>query len=1033
MERAVSSKDYQSLNKAAIEKMRSEKMSADQVVAELKSNLDSGLSSDEVIMRQAMFGLNVLKERPKDTIWAQIIEQLTDPMVKLLLVAAVISFVISMMSGEKEADDLPSWLEPLVILLIIIFNSLVGIYQDYKAENSVESLKKLQSKKSLALRNKEWNEIDSAFLVPGDILKIRVGDVVPADCRVIKIMSSDLRVDEAIITGESREIPKNTDPIVDSPQSDKSNLLLSGTTVLFGYCVAIAVQTGNSTVLGNIMTNVEEATEDTKDMQSPLKIQLNEFAEHLAKIIGVICIVIWLLNFPKFFDRVHGNWLLGALYYFKQAVALGVAAIPEGLPAVITTCLSLGTSRMVKKNALVVKLAKVETLGCTTVICADKTGTLTMNKMFASKLITVAGDNRPKESVVTGKGYSTQGEVFWNAALKADAPNNVLLGLGCLLNNEAKVLEKDDQFVCVGLPTEGALLTLGKKMAKGVSINDQDYTNLFTLSFSSNRKRMSVLTRNKKEKKNYLFSKGNPSVILKTCSDYINNEGKVAPIDAAFVAMAENQMRELADSGLRVLALAYKDNDKLGVLKDLSTSEDIMNPAFKYLKDVNNYSFIESELTFLGFVGISDPIRPEATSAIKVANEAGIAVFMITGDISETAVAIAKDLKMIPADTKMEDADKGALNGRVLFTPADFDLLSEGQQRNLFREAINSRRSIVFAKATPQFKRNIVKTLTGMGEIVAMTGDGVNDAPALKQASIGIAMGISGTEVARESSDLILLDDNFSTIVAAVEEGRAIFANMKAFIRYMISSNIGEVVSIFLQSVLGIPEGFNSIQLLWVNLVTDGLPATALSFNPVDSDIMAKGPRKSTDKIVDKWTLERYVVIGTYVGFATVGIFIFYYVFYRSPNTVHTLITFSELRNWTKCEDWKGAVFRGYEVNPCDYFITGKRKASTMSLTVLTIIEMFNALNALSENQSILRIGAFSNVYLLQAIALSVFLHCLILYIPFLNTLFSVVPLDIYDWLLVIAFSFPVVIIEEVLKKVTRERRRSELTKYKID
>jgi Ca2+-transporting ATPase len=533
---------------------------------------------------------------------------------------------------------------------------------------------------------------------------------------------------------------------------------------------------------------------------------------------------------------------------------------------------------------------------------------------------------------------------------------------------------------------------------------------------------MSVLVRERKTSKNLLFTKGNPGIVLKSCSDYMTTDGKVLAINAAFNATVESQIRQLADAGLRVLALAYKESDRMGVLRDLGSSEDILNPAYRYLKDLNNYNFIESELTFLGLVGISDPVRPEAKSALKTANAAGISVFMITGDISETAVAIAKDLDMVGSDANPDTIGKGTLVTRLLFTPADFELLSESQRQTVLRSAIDAKRSLIFAKATPQFKRNIVKTLTGMNEIVAMTGDGVNDAPALKQSSIGISMGITGTEVAKDASDLILLDDNFSTIVTAVEEGRSIYANMKAFIRYMISSNIGEVVSIFLQSILGIPEGFNSIQLLWVNLVTDGLPATALSFNPVDIDIMTKPPRKSTDRIVDDWTLKRYLVIGTYVGIATVGIFVYYYVFYTSPNSTHTLISFWELRNWTKCEDWSGVVFRGYEVDPCEYFISGKRKASTLSLTVLTIIEMFNAVNALSENQSIISIGFFSNIYLLQAIALSVALHCIILYVPFFNTLFSVVPLDIYDWGLVLAFSFPVVIIEEYLKKLTRDR-----------
>ena len=1023
-------KENLSLNKDLVDKLPSQSLSVNEVLASLKTNSETGLSSDEIILRKSIFGLNELQERSRDTIWAQIFEQLTDPMVKLLLFAAVISFVISSFSGSHQDEDLPAWLEPLVIILIIIFNSLVGIYQDYKAEKSVESLKKLQSKKSLVLRNKEWNEIDSGFLVPGDILKIRAGDVVPADCRVVRIMSSDLRVDEAILTGESVEVGKDVGLSNDSGEEQVfKNMLMSGTTVLFGYCLAVAVQTGNSTKLGNIMASVEEAGEDTKEDQSPLKKQLNEFGDSLAKIIGIVCLGIWLLNFPKFFDKVHGNFVLGALYYFKQAVALGVAAIPEGLPAVITTCLSLGTSRMVKKNALVVKLAKVETLGCTTIICADKTGTLTNNKMFASKLLTVSKSNEVKVSLANGQGYESKGEVFWDSGLEATGLNHKIFGLVCKLNNESKIIEQDGISTCVGLPTEGALLSLSCKIDKRVSLNEKDHDVLFTLSFSSNRKRMSVLVRDKKQQKNCLYSKGSPEIMLASCTNYLNNEGKIVAIDDKFNKQIQAKISEWAGEGLRVIALAYKDNGSLGLLKDICSSEDIMSPAYKHLKDVNNYPSIESGLTFIGMTGISDPIRPEAKTAIQIAYKAGISVFMITGDIPHTAFAIAKDLNMIPVDLKLEESMKSTLANKIIFTPSDLENLSEKQKLSIFSNAIGKKRSLIFARATPQFKRSIVKSLTGMGEIVAMTGDGVNDAPALKQASIGIAMGITGTEVARSASDLILLDDNFCTIVSAVEEGRSIYANMKAFIRYMISSNIGEVVSIFLQSVLGIPEGFNSIQLLWVNLVTDGLPATALSFNPVDGGIMDKPPRKSTDRIVDEWTMKRYLVIGTYVGLATVGIFIYYYLYYVTPNTSHTLISFYQLRNWTKCGDWKDVQFAGFENNACDYFIVGKRKASTLSLTVLTVIEMFNAVNALSDNLSIFEIGLFSNIYLLQAIALSIIFHCIILYIPFFNTLFSVVPLDLYDWVLVVIFSLPVVLIEEILKQITRGRKNLEKLK----
>ncbi|MCA6492175.1 MAG: HAD-IC family P-type ATPase, partial [Chitinophagaceae bacterium] len=829
---------------------------------------------------------------------------------------------------------------------------------------------------------------------------------------------------QSILTGEADEISKSTETLKeDLEMAQRRNILFSGTLFIYGQCIAVVIKTGENTELGTIKKEVEEAVKDTKEEVSPLKAQLNEFGDFLAKAIGVICLIIWLISFPKFFDEVHGGFILGALYYFKQAVALGVAAIPEGLPAVITTCLSLGTKRMVKKKALVVKLTKVETLGCTTVICSDKTGTLTRNEMFASNFYIYDGSNSLKQSVAKGKGYSPNGDVFLESSLALQGANVKALALNCLLNTESKIIGGEDNYTCIGLPTEGALMSLGKKLQSKLVFVEEHYDRLFTVSFTSIRKMMSVLVRDKKTKTNTLLIKGGAEVIVEKCASFLNNKGEMKTFDKAEREKVLKEIRRIASEGFRVLGLAYKENKDLGPASQLLSADDIMNPGFKYLKDSNNHDQLESDAVFIGMVAISDPVRPEVKGALEIARNAGIGVFMITGDIPETALAIAKDLGMVPQSVPLYDPNLPFHHeDRWIYTPKEFTQLSKAEKTVLFSSAVRAGRSIIFARTTPKHKRSIVKALTQLGEVVAMTGDGVNDAPALKQASIGIAMGLVGTEVAREASDLILLDDNFATIVSAIEEGRAIYANMKAFIRYMISSNIGEVVSIFLSSILGIPEGFNSIQLLWVNLVTDGLPATALSFNPPDKNIMSLAPRKKTDRIVNEWTFIRYVVIGTYVGIATVGIFIVYYTCYQSPSTPHTLVSFWELSHWTKCNEWTSANFIGYEVDPCAYFVAGKRKASTLSLTVLVIIEMFNSLNALSENASLLEIGVFSNPWLLQAICVSVLLHCLIIYIPSLNGLFGTEALDLKDWLLVILFSFPVVIIEEFLKKISRNR-----------
>ena len=1008
-----------------LKQLEAHKMPTERVLAALKVQEENGLSFHEVRARHAVFGFNELAEHESESIWEKILEQLTDPMVKLLLLAAVISFVISnFTSSDKSDGDLPVWIEPLVIFLIIVANALIGIYQDYKAEKSVESLRSLQSPKCLAFRNGDWLEINSKDLVPGDIVKLRVGNLVPADCRIIRMLSADVRVNQSILTGESLEISKSTEAMTtESEIAQRKNILYSGTLFIYGQCIAVVIRTGEHTELGVIKKEVEEAVKDTKEEVSPLKQQLNEFGDFLAKAIGVICLIIWLISFPKFFDEVHGGFVLGALYYFKQAVALGVAAIPEGLPAVITTCLSLGTKRMVKKKALVVKLTKVETLGCTTVICSDKTGTLTRNEMFASNFYIYDSNNSLKQSVAKGKGYSPQGDVFLESSLSVGGSNIKALAVNCLLNTESKIIGSEDTYTCIGLPTEGALMSLGKKLQAKLIFSEDEYDRLFTVSFTSIRKMMSVLVREKKTKTNSLLIKGGAEVVVEKCTSYLNNKGEKKSFGSSDREQILREIKRIASEGYRVLGLALKEHKDLGPAAELTSADDIMNPGFKYLKDANNYDELESNATFVGMVAISDPVRPEVKGALEIARDAGIAVFMITGDIPETAFAIAKDLGMVPQSVPLYNPDLPFQHeDRWIYTPKEFTQLSKAEKTVLFSSAVRAGRSIIFARTTPKHKRSIVKALTSLGEVVAMTGDGVNDAPALKQSSIGIAMGLAGTEVAREASDLILLDDNFATIVSAIEEGRAIYANMKAFIRYMISSNIGEVVSIFLSCILGIPEGFNSIQLLWVNLVTDGLPATALSFNPPDKNIMTLSPRKKTDRIVNEWTFIRYVVIGTYVGIATVGIFVVYYIYYQSASTPHTLISFWELSHWTKCNEWSSANFIGYEIDPCAYFIAGKKKASTLSLTVLVIIEMFNSLNALSENASLFEIGIFSNPWLIQAIFVSVFLHCLIIYIPSLNGLFGTEALDLKDWLLVILFSFPVFIIEEVLKKISRTR-----------
>lgn len=1002
-------------------------MTVQEILTTLDVDKSTGLSQKTADIRKDRYGLNELKEPEKESLFAKILEQFEDPMVRLLLIAAIISLVISYLShehGDYTDGDLPIWIEPLVIVLILLANGMIGLYQDYNAEKSVEMLKRLQGKKCMTFRDGEWHEIDSKFLVPGDIIKLTTGEKVPADCRLIQVTSNDLKIDQSILTGESMTVSKITEKQENVKEMALiKNMLFSGTTIAFGSCLSVVVRTGESTELGGIKHEVDEATQEKKDDVSPLKKQLNDFGDFLAKTIGIICIGIWLISVPKFFDKVHHGWMLGSLYYFKQAVALGVAAIPEGLPAVITTCLALGTRRMIKRNALVRKLTKVETLGCTTVICSDKTGTLTRNEMFANRFGVIGSHGNLEYSVVHGIGYSPEGEIENNQNLRIKENNLSLLAINCLINQETRILKRNNEYVCLGLPTEGALIAFGNKLAKQTDARLEDWERIFTLSFSSYRKMMSVLVRNKKDGQTKLFTKGGAEFVLKRCKHFLDNNNVVQEMNQNTHDSIAKDISKLGHMGLRVLALSYKEGANLGKASNFKSSDDVLGEGYNYLLNSQNHEEIESDSVFLGLVCIADPVKEEVKDAIDVARTAGIIVFMITGDNPETALAISKELGLVENDASAYDENQDLKDAtRSIFIGRDLDLLDDKAKSAIIERAIKNKQSLVFARTTPKHKRELVKLIIQLDEIVAMTGDGVNDAPALKQASIGIAMGIHGTDVAKEASDLILLDDNFATIVKAIEEGRAIYANMKAFIRYMISSNIGEVVSIFITSMFGIPEGFNSIQLLWVNLVTDGLPATALSFNPPEPDIMRRSPRKKDDKIVDNWIFIRYIIIGTYVGIATSGIFIYYYTSYNWSTEVHSLVSFSELRNWTKCLDWTDTNFIGYESNPCDYFIGGKRKASSLSLTVLVIIEMFNALNAISENQGLLQIGLFKNIWLWQAVILSSILHCFILYIPSLCKLFGTMPLNLHDWMLVMAFSFPVILIEEGLKYLSRKR-----------
>ncbi|KAI2804379.1 Sarcoplasmic/endoplasmic reticulum calcium ATPase 2 [Blomia tropicalis] len=881
--------------------------------------------------------------------------------------------------------------------------------EERNAEDAIEALKEYEPEMGKVIRADKQGvqKIRAKEIVPGDMVEISVGDKVPADIRLIKIFSTTLRVDQSILTGESVSVIKHTEVIPDprAVNQDKKNILFSGTNIAAGKACGIVIGTGLDTAIGKIRTEMVE----TEEAKTPLQQKLDEFGEQLSKVISIICVAVWAINIGHFNDPAHGgSWLKGAIYYFKIAVALAVAAIPEGLPAVITTCLALGTRRMAKKNAIVRSLPSVETLGCTSVICSDKTGTLTTNQMSVSRFFIMKNSESNSEFdefEVTGSTYEPIGEVFQKGNRVKTSDHEALYELAtiCVMCNDSSIdfNEYKQQFEKVGEATETALVVLAEKTnpwnfdKRGLSRRDaalvvnhnvkKMWNKEHTLEFSRDRKSMSSYcipkTSTKLGTDPKMFCKGAPEGVLDRCSHVRVGDRKV-PMTTAL----RNRILDLTRSygtgrdTLRCLALATLDHP--------------MKPENMDLENSSKFAEYEQNMTFVGVVGMLDPPRKEVLDSIVQCRAAGIRVIVITGDNKATAEAICRRIGVFGED---EDATGMSFSGR------EFDDLSVGEQRAACR------RARLFSRVEPAHKSKIVEFLQADGEISAMTGDGVNDAPALKKAEIGIAMG-SGTAVAKSAAEMILADDNFSSIVSAVEEGRAIYNNMKQFIRYLISSNIGEVVSIFLTAALGLPEALIPVQLLWVNLVTDGLPATALGFNPPDLDIMERPPRKANESLITGWLFFRYMAVGTYVGIATVGAASWWYMV--APDGPH--LTYYQLSHHLQCIT-DSENFRGIDCN-----IFHDPHPMTMALSVLVTIEMLNALNSLSENQSLIAMPPWTNIWLVAAMTLSMTLHFVVLYVDILSVVFSLCPLTVLEWWAVMKISLPVILLDEALKFVAR-------------
>jgi len=964
---------------------------------------EKGLTENQIVQNRKKYGKNELPPEEGKSLWELIVEQFEDLLVQILLGAAVISFILAMF--EEGDDSITAFVEPFVILTILIANAIVGIWQERNAESAIEALKEYEPAVAKVYRQDregQIQKIDAAELVPGDIVEVSVGDQVPADMRILQVRSTTLKIDQALLTGESVAVIKHTDAVDDAHavNQDKKNMLFSGTNVASGKAIGVVVQTGQATEMGKIRDQMVE----TEAEKTPLAQKIDEFGEQLSKQITVICILVWAINIGHFNDPIHGGSMIkGAIYYFKIAVALAVAAIPEGLPAVITTCLALGTRRMAKKNCIVRSLPSVETLGCTSVICSDKTGTLTTNQMSVCKLFTIGGSQGSKVSFneykMSGSTYEPKGTLTADCGPSKGQNHADLKELAaiCSLCNDSAVDYNANKecYEKVGEATETALTVLVEKLnVTGVDVQgltpaekcnasnselQRTYKKQETLEFSRDRKSMSVFVSGAEGPK--MFVKGAPEGVLERCSHM--------RVGGEKVRLSAEMKQQISD-----LIFEYSTGrDTLRCLA-LGTVDAPADPAAMDLTDSTKFAMYERDITFVGVVGMLDPPRIEVRDSIESCHQAGIRVVVITGDNKNTAIAICRRIGVFGENEDVEG---------LAFTGREFETLSKEDQ---FNACLNAR---LFARVEPSHKSKIVEYLQSNGDVTAMTGDGVNDAPALKKAEIGIAMG-SGTAVAKTASDMVLADDDFTSIVAAVEEGRAIYNNMKQFIRYLISSNIGEVACIFLAAALGVPEALIPVQLLWVNLVTDGLPATALSFNPPDLDIMEKPPRSTQDNLISGWLLIRYCVIGVYVGAATV--YSASWWFLSADNGPK--VTYWQLTHYMQCTA-DNVDFAGV-----DCHIFEDPHPMTMALSVLVIIEMLNALNSVSENQSMFRMPPWENIWLCAAIVLSLGLHCMIVYIEPLPTIFNICPLNLNEWFMVFAISSPVMLIDEVLKYIAR-------------
>ena len=897
--------------------------SVEEVKNELATDLEKGLTNEQVTKQREKYGTNELKTQKKKSLFVKFLEQFKDFMIIVLIIAAVVSGVVGYMEGDGITDS-------IIILIVVIVNAIIGVAQEAKAEKSLEALQKLSSHSAKVMRNGNLAVVPSKELVPGDIVILDTGDFVPADLRIIE--SANLKSQEASLTGESVPVEKNEKIINDEKVGigDRVNMLFSSSLITYGRGKGIVVETGMNTEVGKIAGIIN----DTVKSETPLQTKLNKLGKTLGLAALVICAVIFGIGL------LYGK---EPIDMFMTAVSLAVAAIPEGLAAVSTIVLAIGVQRMVKKHAIVKKLPAVETLGSSTVICSDKTGTLTQNKMTVKK--------------VFYDGNLVNLEDIKQEEIKDDLEKLVYVSMLC---NDTKV-GKDNELT--GDPTETALIDMGFNLSFKPELFEM-LPRVAEIPFDSDRKLMTTI--HKLNDKYIVYTKGGVDELLKRCNKYIINNELKDDLDSYKPTIYKNN-EEMAKNALRVLAMGYKELDHM------PTEEEVKN--------------MESDLIYIGMVGMIDPPREEAKLAVEKCKTAGIKTVMITGDHKITATAIAKSLGIL------ENEDE-AITGAELEEMSDEDLKK------------NIRKYSVYARVSPEHKVRIVKAWQANGEIVSMTGDGVNDAPALKTADIGCAMGMVGTDVAKEAADVILTDDNFATVVSAVEEGRRIYDNILKAIQFLLSSNVGEIIVLFvailitplLSNIFGIDikliEPLLPIHILWVNLVTDSLPALALAVDPAEKDIMNRKPLKPGKGIFTKGMTWRIVYQGIMIGLITLAAFV---IGLATPDS-----SLPEVYNDA------GVRLSNEEVKV--------EIGQTMAFTVLALSELVHVFNIRNNKKSIFKTKVFNNSKLVLAIGVSAALMLVILLVPGLRHIFSIPVLPTQNIIEIILLVFAPLVIVELFK-----------------